>query len=72
MQDPDTFAPKLPQDYTVGEKIAYFDLLHDQALNAFIDMTTDQYDDNTEHLIYEKVMEMLGSGIWPAVNRLLK
>lgn len=66
------FIPKTVTDFTIDEKLLAFDRLHEMALQAFIDISEGLEDDDTEHYIYESVMQLLGPGVWDAVNKLLK
>jgi hypothetical protein len=62
-------------DYSVEEKIAYFDTLHQMALDHLTEIEAGREDDDDEHYMYEAVVVMLNlknqKSVWEYINQLL-
>jgi hypothetical protein len=60
--------PKAASDYTAEEKATAFDGLHKIAMDHFDAVKNDGRTKDIEHWCYEAVLDLLGPGVWDALN----
>jgi hypothetical protein len=60
--------PRTADSYSSGEKEAAFDRLHKIAMGHFDEVKNDGRTKDIEHWCYEAVLELLGPGVWDALN----
>lgn len=64
--------PKSKEEYSVEEKIAFFDSTYDSALQVLHDQEQNgRFDEIDEpHWAFERMMNLLGPGLWNYFNSL--
>lgn len=63
--------PKEKGEYTVEEKVAFFDKMYDNALRILKFKETNGHEGKDEdHWAYETQMNLLGPGFWDYFNKL--
>jgi len=56
-------------EYSTEEKIAWFDKMHNKALEQLVFIEEHRHEpDDCEHYTWEAVMEILGTDIWKRWN----